>query len=198
MKGGRSLKDALDAHLAELPPARTGDQRSRRQEGGDKKDKARPRRRRTTTTGRPHGPRTTRTAPPSRRPCPSTSTATPSPACASRRSRQDAFALEKPGDAPGDAIPFDAGYVAIQLKEKTPATKEEWDENKRVLPERDARGEGQRRADRLRKRLREQPGADVKFTTALVEDKPGKPGEQRAARCDDERVSSLRCSPTTI
>ena len=41
-----------------------------------------------------------------------------------------AFALDKPGDTPSDVTTTETGYLVMQLKEKTPASREEWEKNK--------------------------------------------------------------------
>jgi peptidyl-prolyl cis-trans isomerase D len=97
-----------------------------------------------------------------------------------------AFALEKPGDAPSDTVGFDNGYLAVQLKEKTPVTKEQWEKSKEFYL-------GAMRGEKARdalvayvKRLRAQIGSDAK-TAPFVDEKPGKPGEAPApAPMDDE------------
>ena len=40
------------------------------------------------------------------------------------------FELEKPGDVVGDVVPMERGYAVIQLKEKTPVSKEQWDKDR--------------------------------------------------------------------
>jgi len=56
-----------------------------------------------------------------------------------------AFKLEKPGDVPDDIVPLFSGYAVMQLKEKKPASKEEWEKDRvaflasyRAQKERDA------------------------------------------------------------
>jgi peptidyl-prolyl cis-trans isomerase D len=41
-----------------------------------------------------------------------------------------AFKLEKPGDVPDDIVPLFSGYAVMQLKEKKPASKEEWEKDR--------------------------------------------------------------------
>lgn len=41
-----------------------------------------------------------------------------------------AFELEKPGDLVGDVVPLERGYAVIQLKEKTPVSKEQWEKDR--------------------------------------------------------------------
>lgn len=41
-----------------------------------------------------------------------------------------AFELEKPGDVPNDIVPLRNGYAVVQLKEKAPASKEQWDKDR--------------------------------------------------------------------
>jgi peptidyl-prolyl cis-trans isomerase D len=41
-----------------------------------------------------------------------------------------AFQLEKAGDVLGDVVPLERGYAVIQLKEKTPVAKEQWEKDR--------------------------------------------------------------------
>jgi peptidyl-prolyl cis-trans isomerase D len=96
-----------------------------------------------------------------------------------------AFSLDKPGDAPPDALSFEAGYLVVQLKEKTPASKEQWDKNKDFYI-------GAMRAAKANdalvayvKRLQGQLAGDAKYTASVVEDKATKGGEAPAPVDDD-------------
>jgi peptidyl-prolyl cis-trans isomerase D len=82
-----------------------------------------------------------------------------------------AFSLEKPGDALGDVVPFDAGYLAVQLKEKAPASKEQWDKNKELYVSAMRAAKANDALIAYIKRLHGQLASDAKFTPSIVEDK---------------------------
>lgn len=44
-----------------------------------------------------------------------------------------AFGLEKAGDVPNDIVPLTNGYAVIQLKEKTPVAKEQWEKDREAF-----------------------------------------------------------------
>jgi peptidyl-prolyl cis-trans isomerase D len=190
-KGGKSLKDALDLYLAELPkPPEPADKKDKKKDekkkdgdkkdekkDGDKKDEGRAPLTRENHPSRP----TLETT------LPFNATGNPIPGVRNAEELvRAAFALEKPGDAPSDTVGFDNGYLAVQLKEKTPVTKEQWEKSKEFYL-------GAMRGEKARdalvayvKRLRAQIGSDAK-TAPFVDEKPGKPGEAPApAPMDDE------------
>lgn len=84
-----------------------------------------------------------------------------------------AFGLKNPGDVPNDVIPMMDGYAVIQLKEKTAASKEDWEKNRDfyVSAMRSAK-----QSDALAsyvKRLRDAAGAEIKLNPQVVnEPKP--------------------------
>jgi peptidyl-prolyl cis-trans isomerase D len=88
-----------------------------------------------------------------------------------------AFGLKKPGDVPNDVIPMTDGYAVIQLKEKTAASKEDWEKNRDyyVSAMRSAK-----QSDALAayvKRLRDAAGTEIKLSPAVVnEPKPDAEG----------------------
>jgi peptidyl-prolyl cis-trans isomerase D len=98
-----------------------------------------------------------------------------------------AFALDKPGDTPSDVTATETGYVVIQLKEKTPASKDEWEKNKQFYL-------GAMRAAKANdalivytKRLTATIASDAKMTPQIVsEPKAGAPGEGEPPPGDDD------------
>lgn len=116
-KGGKSLDEAVKVYLASLAtPAGDGHDKKDRD---DKKDEdtgaARP-----TAESHPLRPAVETSLP-------FTGSGEPlTGARAGTNVAQIAFALEKPGDTPDDLVPLETGYAVIRLKEKTPATKEQW------------------------------------------------------------------------
>ncbi len=186
---GKTLKEALDLYLSELPKAPEPDKKDKKKadkKDGDKKD---------SKDGEPKAddgrPPLTRENHPGR---PTIETTLPfnvsgDPIPGVRQGTdlaRIAFALEKPGDMPSETIAFDSGYLAIQLKEKTPAAKDQWEKNKefylgamRAAKANDALGA-------YLKRLRAQIGADAKFTAALVDEKAAPKGGENSAPVDDD------------
>jgi peptidyl-prolyl cis-trans isomerase D len=88
-----------------------------------------------------------------------------------------AFALDKPGDAPSDTVAFESGYLAVQLKEKKPASKEQWEKDKefyirnKLLPYK-----AHEALVAYVKRLYAKVSSDVKKTSSIVDDKVQKGG----------------------
>ena len=89
-----------------------------------------------------------------------------------------AFKLEKAGDVPDDILPLDNGYAVIQLKEKTPATKEAWEKDRefymsamRVAKQNDA-------LTGYMRRLRSSLGSEVKFNQSLATESKDKEDEE--------------------
>jgi peptidyl-prolyl cis-trans isomerase D len=114
-KGGKSLDEAVKAYLASLAtPA--GDKHDK----DDTSDKKRSEPARPTAESHPLRPAVETSLPFSGSGEPLTG------ARAGTNVAQIAFALDKPGDTPDDLVPLETGYAVIRLKEKTPATKEQW------------------------------------------------------------------------
>ena len=132
VRGGKSLKDALQAHLDEiLPKAAEPKKKDDKKKGakdekkGDVKDEA-PSDDKPSVTAENHPARPTieATMP---------FNASGDPIQGVRPGSEVAhlaFSLEKPGAVPNDILPLESGYAVIQLKEKTPASKEEWEKNR--------------------------------------------------------------------
>jgi len=112
VRGGKSMKEALDAYLAELSP--------KKDEGKDKKDD----KGELTFENHPQRPTVESTMPfnaqdtPIQGVQPGTDVA------------KIAFSMEKPGEVAGDLIPLMNGYAVAQLTEKQPATKEQWQKDR--------------------------------------------------------------------
>src|SRR5262249_48921756 len=136
VKGGKPLKDALDTYLAELKAKgaakeekkddkKKDDKKKDDKKGDDKKDEK---------AEDDHPPRTIDNHP--SRPILETTlpfnvSGDPIPGVREGTElTKIAFGLEKPGEAAPDALPFENGYLTIALKEKTPASKEQWEKNK--------------------------------------------------------------------
>ncbi len=188
VKGGKPIKEALDLYLAELPKADTagaagGKNDKKKGDKGDKDKKDEKKgdeRPALSAANHPVRPTLETTLPfnVSNDPIPGVRQST--------ELSKVAFALEKPGDAPPDAIPFENGYLAIQLKEKTPASKEAWEKNKEFYL-------GAMRAAKANdalvayvKRLRDQPADAIKFTKELVDDKASKGGDNAVPMPSDD------------
>lgn len=174
---GKTLKEALDQHLAEIAKAKGGDEKKdekkKDEKKGDKKaDKAddkkvdddRPALSIENHPGRP----TVETT------LPFNVGGDPIPGLRSPGDvTKAAFGLERVGDVALDAIPHEIGYLALQLKEKTPVSQETWDKDKDIRI-------AQMRADKANgaliayvKRLHGQLAVDVKYTKDLVEESKG-------------------------
>ena len=131
VRGGKSLKDALQAHLDEvLPKAEAPAKDDKKTKKDDKKKDAKkddaPSDDKPPMTAENHPARPTIEAT-----MPFNSSGDPIQGV---RPGSDvarlAFGLEKPGSVPDDILPLETGYAVIQLKEKAPASKEEWEKNR--------------------------------------------------------------------
>jgi peptidyl-prolyl cis-trans isomerase D len=132
VRGGKSLKDALQAHLDEILPKAAEPKKDEKKKDdkkgdkkGDKKDEA-PSDDKPAVTAENHPARPTIEAT-----MPFNSSGDPIQGV---RPGSDvahlAFSLEKPGAVPNDILPLESGYAVIQLKEKAPASKEDWEKNR--------------------------------------------------------------------
>lgn len=167
VRGGKSLKDALQAHLDEiLPKAEAPAKDEKKAKKDDKKDEAlsddKP-----AMTAENHPSRPTIEAT-----MPFNSSGAPIQGVRpGSEIARIAFSLEKPGAVPNDIVPLETGYAVIQLKEKAPASKEEWEKNREfyVSSMRGARQKGALVA--YVKKLRSQVVGEPKFPnpTLLVD-----------------------------
>jgi peptidyl-prolyl cis-trans isomerase D len=192
VKGGKSLEDAIAEHLAELvkeKEARADADAIKRPD--DKKkadDKKKPDDK---AEGGDRAPLTIQTDP--ARPIPDATlpfNVNGDPISGVPQSAElpkAAFALDKPGDTPSDVTTTETGYLVFQLKEKTPASKDEWEKNKQFYL-------GAMRAAKANdalivytKRLTAQLAADAKFTPQIVsEPKAGNADEGAPPPGDDD------------
>jgi peptidyl-prolyl cis-trans isomerase D len=193
VKGGKPLKEALDLYLAELPkpepPKDKKDTKAKKDKKADDKQKSAP-----PSSGSGHEadrPAYTTATHPNRpileTTLPFNVNGDPIPGVhQTSELTRIAFSLEKPGDAPSDTIGFENGYLAIQLKEKKAASKEQWEKDKefyirtKLLP-----AKAHEALVAYVKRLHAQLATDVKKTASIVDDKVQK-GEQDAPLPEDD------------
>ena len=190
VKGGKSLEDALNAHLDELAKerdARAGDKKPD-DKAHDKKGKgdAEPKK-----DEGDRAPLTIQTHP--ARPIPDATlpfNVNGDPISGVKQSSElarAAFGLDKPGDTPSDVTAFDTGYLVIQLKEKTPASKEEWEKNKQFYLGAMRAAKANDALITYTKRLTSQLAGDAKYTAQIVsEPKASSPGEGAPPPSDDD------------
>jgi peptidyl-prolyl cis-trans isomerase D len=189
VKGGKSLKDALDQHLAELAKAKPAEEKKDKKADDKKKadkdkkkgdEKAEEKkdedaRAPVTLENHPSRPTVETTLPfnVSGEPIPG--------AHAASDLTKIAFGLEKPGDSNGDVVNYEFGYLTIALKEKTPASREAWDKDREYYI-------GSMRAYKQNdaliayvKRLQAAMASDAKYTKDLVEEPKGRPEDSAPA-----------------
>jgi len=88
-----------------------------------------------------------------------------------------AFALQKPGDVPGDVVALEDGYAVVALKEKKVASDDEWKEQKDFYL---AAMRGAKQQDALVgyvRRLRASAQNEIKVNTTFTKESEAKPGE---------------------
>lgn len=88
-----------------------------------------------------------------------------------------AFALQKPGDVPGDVVALEDGYAVVALKEKKVASDDEWKEQKDFYL---AAMRGAKQQDALVgyvRRLRAAAQNEIKVNTTFTKESEAKPGE---------------------
>ena len=200
VKGGKTMKDALDLYLAELAQSapKHDDQKADDKKADDKKndkkadDKKKGDDKKADDKNDDDRPVYTFANHPDR---PIIETTLPFNASSSDfipglRAPSDlartVFALEKPGDMPSDVTRYDEGYLVVQLKEKTPASKEQWEKNRELYLGAMRAAKQDDALTAYVKRLSAQLGSDAKYTSKLVDDKPAKPGENAPAPIDDD------------
>jgi peptidyl-prolyl cis-trans isomerase D len=170
VKGGKSLKDALQTYTDELAKSRepAADPKADKK----KDEKADEKKKKKKGDDSDHPPQTVLNHPLR----PTIETTLPfnvsgDPIPGVRQSTditKIAFELAKPGDAPGDVIPLENGYVAVQLKEKTPASKEQWDKDREFYVAAMRKAKADDALTAYVKRLHGQLAGDAKFTADLV------------------------------
>jgi len=127
VRGGKPLKDALQAHLDEvLPKAEAPKKKDAKKDAKDEKKAEAPSDDKPAMTAENHPTRPTVEST-----MPFNSSGDPIQGVRpGSEVAHLAFTLEKPGAVPNDILPLESGYAVIQLKEKTPASKEDWEKNR--------------------------------------------------------------------
>lgn len=128
VRGGKPLKDALQAHLDEVLPkaAEPKKKDDKKAAKDDKKKDDAPSDDKPAVTAENHPSRPTIEST-----MPFNSSGDPIQGVRpGSEVAHLAFTLEKPGAVPNDILPLETGYAVIQLKEKTPASKEDWEKNR--------------------------------------------------------------------
>lgn len=136
VRGGKSLEDALKAHLEAALPKPKADAKAdkkkaekkgeKKGEKGDAKEEAAPEKTpaQLAADAHPFRPMVQATLPFNAGGDPITEVKS------GQEVAKIAFGLEKVGDVPNDVIPLENGYAVIQLKEKTPVAKEQWEKDR--------------------------------------------------------------------
>ena len=90
-----------------------------------------------------------------------------------------AFELEKPGDVPGDVLPLEdqMGYAVIQLKEKNPPTKEQWDKDREFYVSKMREFKQNDALIAYMQRLRAPVSGEIKYSPIVNEPKEGSSDE---------------------
>jgi peptidyl-prolyl cis-trans isomerase D len=101
---------------------------------------------------------------------------------------KQAFALQKPGDTTNDVVPLRVGYGVVQLKEKAPAKKEEWDKDREETLGAIRKVKQAEAVMLYIQRLRSKLGSDapIKFNPSVVNEPPDEKGEKTPAGPPDE------------
>lgn len=141
VRGGKSMDDALKAHLDELTANQQTGSKDKKKGDKDKKEAAKKDAEKK-DGDKVEGDKAAEAAPASpfdthpSRPVVETSlpfntTGSPITGVASGQDvAKMAFELEKAGDVVGDVVPLERGYAVIQLKERTPVSKEQWEKDR--------------------------------------------------------------------
>jgi peptidyl-prolyl cis-trans isomerase D len=142
VKSGKSLDDALKTHLEELAAAAL----PKDEKGAKKDEKAPPKADEKKADEKKDGDKkpedeiaenpvftleTHPDRPTVQASAPFNSTGNPIPDAVSTTDLvKQVFALQKPGDLLGDVVPLQEGYAVVQLKEKAPVKKEDWEKDR--------------------------------------------------------------------
>lgn len=187
VRGGKTFEEALKAHLAELS-AKLGDKKDDgdkkkgdKGDKGDKKDDDKPKKREPVTLeNHPNRPVVETTAPfnVSGDPISGVKAGNDVPTLA--------FKLDKPGDIAGEILPLETGYAVMQLKEKTPATKEQWDKDREYYMSAMRAAKQNDALIGYVKRLRSSLGSEIKFNQALMTEPKEKGEDEPPAPPGDE------------
>ena len=184
VRGGKSLKDALQAHLDEvLPRADAPKKKDEKKAAKDEKKANAPSDDKPAMTAENHPARPTIEAT-----MPFNSSGDPIQGVrAGSEVARLAFTLEKAGAVPNDILPLETGYAVIQLKEKTPASKEDWEKNREFYVN---AMRGAKQNDALVayvKRLRIQSVGEPKFPApAMLVDPTNKDDSSSNAETDEQ------------
>ena len=167
--GGKSMREALDAYVAGLKPAKAGAEKKTDAAKKDDKEGAADVEKKDanesappTIATHPHRPDVETSLPfnVSGDPLPSVKPGTDA--------ARIAFELAKAGDVPKDVLPLDNGYAVIQLKDLTPTTQEQWDkEREYYVSAMRAAKQNDALVGYLR-RLRSTIGSEVKYDQNLI------------------------------
>ena len=191
VRGGKTLKDATATYIAEMTPKaeeKKDDKvddgkkdKKKKKKKGDK-DKADDKKDDEKKDAAPTGPAESDLRPQVETSLPFTMNGDPIPgAHGPNEVAKIAFGLKNVGDLPDDVIAYDGGFVVIQLKERTPATREEFAKNREDYMSVFRRDKGQEALVIYMKRLSANLDAAAKPLAALVaESKPSADGEQQA------------------
>jgi peptidyl-prolyl cis-trans isomerase D len=180
VRGGRPLKDALDAHLREVVQKKQDDDKKgkkadAKKKGDDKSTEAKADEDKPLTADNHPARPTVETS----QPINAAATGDPIPTARSGPELQKAiFALKKAGDVPDDIVSLENGYAVFQLKDKTPATREQFDKERDYYVE---AIEAAKQSDALIayiKRLSGLLAKDVVYKKEIVEEPTLKPNEE--------------------
>ncbi|MFO0761847.1 MAG: peptidylprolyl isomerase, partial [Byssovorax sp.] len=180
VRGGKSLKDALDAHLAEIAPQiaerapkaakkdeKKGDKKDEKKDAAEDEDRAP-----VTAESHPQRPTVESTLP---------FTINGDPIQGLKQGvdiGQIAFGLQKPGDVANELVGLESGYAVVQLKEKAPASKEDWEKNREFYV---GAMRAAKQADAVAayvQRLRGLLASDVKLNAELTTEPKGEKNDQ--------------------
>jgi peptidyl-prolyl cis-trans isomerase D len=184
VRGGKPLKEALQAHLDEvLPKAEAPKKKDDKKDDKDDKKADAPSDDKPAMTAENHPTRPTVEST-----MPFNSSGDPIQGVRpGSEVAQLAFSLEKPGAVPNDILPLETGYAVIQLKEKAPASKEDWEKNREFYVN---AMRGAKQNDALVayiKRLRSQIVGEPKFNDpAMLVDPTNKDDGQSGPETDEQ------------
>lgn len=196
--GGKSIREALDAYVAGLVPAKAGGVKKKDAAKDEKKKgaaKAKEGEKAGTADvekkdGDPSAPTTIATHP--HRPTVETSLAfnisgDPIPSVKpGTDAGRIAFELEKVGDVPRDIVPLDSGYAVIQLKEKALATQEQWDKEREYYVSAMRSAKQNDALTGYLRRLRSTIGSEVKYDQTLITEPKDKDAEGQEPFSEEE------------
>ncbi len=188
VKGGKSLKDAIQTHLDELNAKFEGrtkkDDKDKKDKGDkakddkakdkDKKDEAKEKKAAVTPLNHPHRPTLETTLP---------AKVTDDPIPGIRDLMRDAAKLEKPGATFDDIFATEEGFIAVVLKERAGASKEAWEKDQKEREFYISTMRAAKQQDALLayvKRLNAQLGTELKLNKAVIEEKAPSQDEGQA------------------